>query len=91
MSGGHFDYQQYRMEDIADGIDRLIDENDSTKKYTGGEDIGYHFPPEIIERFKQTAHTLRQAHEMTQRVDRLISGDDGEESFMSRWDNEVRK
>ena len=91
MSGGYFDYQQHRMEDIALEIDNLIYENDSTEKDSFGEESGYHFPPEIIKRFKEAAHTLRQAQEMTQRIDWLVSGDDGEESFMSRWDNEVRK
>ncbi len=91
MSGGHFNYAQYRMEDIAIEIDRLVDENDSTEKDSWGEDISLHYPPEIIERFRQAAHTIRQAQEMAQRVDWLVSGDDGEESFMSRWNDEVRK
>ena len=81
MSGGHFYHIQYRMEDIAAEIDRLVDENDSTEKDSFGEDIGYHFPPQIIERFRQAAYTIRQAQEMTQRIDWLVSGDDGEESF----------
>ena len=91
MSGVFFDYAQYRMEDIAAKIDDLISENDSTEKDSFGENVSYHFPPKIIERFRQAAHTIRRAQEMAQRVDWLVSGDDGEESFMSRWDNEVRK
>ena len=91
MSGGHFGFLQYRMEDIAYEIEYLIKINDSTKKDEWGEDIGYHFPPEIIERFKEAAHTTRQAQEMIHRIDWLVSGDDGEEEFMSRWDDEVRK
>lgn len=91
MSGGHFGYLQYRMEDIAVEIDRIVDENDSTEKNDYGDEIGYHYPPLIIERFKKAAHTIRQAQEMAQRVDWLVSGDDGEETFLSRWDKEVRK
>ena len=91
MSGGHFSYAQYRMEDIAEELDRLIDENNSTEKNYWGSDIGFHYPPHIIERFKEAVHTIRQAQEMAQRVDWLVSGDDGEETFMSRWDNEVRE
>ena len=91
MSGGHFNYAQYRMEDIATEIDRLIDDNKSLEENEYGEKLGYHYPQIIIERFKETAHTIRQAQEMAQRVDWLVSGDDGEESFMSRWDNEVRQ
>ena len=54
-------------------------------------DIGHHYPQQIIERFKQAAHTIRQAQEMVQRVDWLVSGDDGEETFLSRWCHEVRE
>jgi len=91
MSEGHFNYAQYRMEDIAVEIDRLISDNKSLKKNDYGEALGYHYPPEIIKRFKEAAHTIRKAQEMAQRVDWLVSGNDGEESFMSRWDDGVRK
>ena len=91
MSGGFFDYAQYRMEDIAREIYELIRNNDSTEKNGWGEDKGMHYPPHIIDRFKEAAHTIRQAQEMAQRIDYLVSGDDGEETFMSRWDDEVRE
>jgi tartrate dehydratase alpha subunit/fumarate hydratase class I-like protein len=91
MSGGHFSYDQYHMENIADEIDRLINQNDSTEKNNWNEDVGRHYPPEIMARFKEAAHTIRQAQEMAQRVDWLVSEDDGEESFMTRWDEEVRQ
>lgn len=90
MSGGHFEYQQYRIEDIAREIDGLIESNDDSTPHTYGGTIGNFYPPEIIERFKEAAYTLRQAAEMAQRVDYLVSGDDGEESFMRRWTEEVR-
>ena len=91
MSGGFFDYAQHRMEDIAREICELIRNNDSTEKNGWGEDKGKHYPPHIIDRFKEAAHTIRQAQEMAQRIDYLVSGDDGEETFLSRWDEEVRE
>lgn len=91
MSGGHFDYTQFRMEEIADEIDRLVGQNESTEKDSFGEDIAQHYLPEIIERFREAAHTIRQAHEMAQRIDWLVSGDDGEETFLDRWKHEVRQ
>lgn len=90
MSGGHFNYNQYLVSDIAEDIERLIATNDDETKNAWGEKKGHGFSPEIIERFKEAAHTLRQAAEMAERVDWLVSGDDGEDSFMSRWDEEVR-
>ena len=82
MSGGHFDYQQYRLNDIANEIARLIDNNDDPED-------GIHYPPEIIEKFEETVFLLRRGEAMVQRIDWLVSGDDGEERFLRRWENEV--
>jgi hypothetical protein len=90
MSGGHFDYAQYRINDIAVEIDEVIESNDDQTPNEWGEKKGNEYPPAIIEKFKEAAHTLRQAEEMAQRVDWLLSGDDGEDSFLRRWDEEVR-
>jgi len=89
MSGGHFDYQQYRLEDIASSIDELIASNDNTELDRYGCEIGRHYPPDIIERFDITRKMLRLAAAMAQRVDWLVSGDDGEDAFRDRWDEEV--
>ena len=32
MSGGHFDYKQYEIENIADEIEQIILNNDSEEK-----------------------------------------------------------
>lgn len=90
MSGGHFDYQQYRIEDIAITIDKIIESNDDEATDEYGFRRGYGYLPEILEKFKEASHTLRQAADMAQRVDWLVSGDDGEESFLTRWSKEVR-
>ena len=90
MSGGHFQYQQYQIEEIANEIDRLIESNDDETLNDFGERFGNEYSPEVIEKFKEAAHTLRRAAEMAQRVDWLVSGDDGEDSFMLRWEKEVR-
>jgi hypothetical protein len=91
MSGGHFDYDQYRIGQIADSISHIISTNDSTEKDEYGDDIGYHYSPEIIARFREAVTVLRKAEIMAQRIDWLVSGDDGEESFMRRWDEELGK
>ena len=90
MSGGHFNYRQAEVGYIADEIEHLIRHNEDKAKDAYGYQIGREYPPEIIERFREAAHTLRQAAEMAQRVDWLVSGDDGEDSFTKRWDAEVR-
>lgn len=89
MSGGHFDYQQYRIEDIATSIDELVASNDNKELNEWGETKGRNYPPDIIAKFKEAANTLRIAAAMAQRVDWLVCGDDGEDSFRSRWKEEV--
>ena len=90
MSGGHFDFKQYQIEYIAEEIDDAIEKNDDETLNEWGGRRGNGYPPEIIEKFREAAHTLRQAAEMAQRIDWLLSGDDDESSFLRRWDIKVR-
>jgi hypothetical protein len=100
MSGGHFDYDQYKIGHIADSIERLIEKSglkktkeelkdeswrgdDWYKKYP--EDLyHYKYPDEVLEKFQEAIVILRKAEIYAQRVDWLVSGDDGEESFLKR-------
>lgn len=91
ISGGHFDYQQYRLEDIASTINELIGTNDDERLDEYGYPKGSGYSPETIARFREASHALRRARDMAQRVDWLVSGDDGEESFHRRWEKEVRR
>ena len=88
MSGGRFDYVQFRFGDIVDSIRDTIANNDSTKKDEWGDDIGKHLPPDIIAKFAETADAVERAAKMVTRVDWLLSGDDGEDSFRRRWKEE---
>lgn len=90
MSGGHFEYSQWQVHEAAEDIERQIAINDSTELNEWGVTKGHNYSPEVIERFKEAAHTIHQAAEMMQRVDWLLSGDDGPDSFLRRWKEEVR-
>lgn len=94
MSGGHFDYKQFEITRIADEIEQLIEING--KKRVGKlesweEPYHYEYPPEIIQKFKEAVLSLRIAQVYAQRVDWLVSGDDGEESFMTRLTEDLKK
>jgi hypothetical protein len=89
MSGGHFNYQQYRIKDIATEIDELIASNDDETLDQYGYRRGRGYSEKTIARFAQAAKQLRIAATMAQRVDWLVSGDDGEESFHRRWEEEL--
>ena len=81
MSGGQFNYEQFRISNIEDGIERLIK--------TNNRDDGFHFNDEVIEKFTEALEYLRIARIMANRIDWLVSGDDSEETFFERLNEEV--
>lgn len=89
MSGGYFDYNHYMLEHIASSISNLIKINNSEKLDSAGYPVSCHYPPDIIAKFDETRKILRLAAAMVQRIDWLVSGDDGEDSFRERWNEEV--
>jgi len=89
MSGGHFDYKQYEINQITYSIKELIESNDNKDIGEYGYPIGRGFSKETISKFKEAELTLRRAEAMAQRIDWLVSGDDGEETFHERWKKEV--
>lgn len=78
MSGGYFDYKQYVLEDMASSIEEYLNNNENE------------YGKSTIERFLETSYNLRRAAEMAQRVDWFLSGDDSEDTFHKRWEEEVR-
>ena len=173
MSGGHFDYKQYQIEEIADEIERIVERETSPRppvvrekymsaynsyehhgcrgwdrysilyntieeeherykrdekmlevsnieeirngrgfsavdkhgiKYEVSEKIAEHYydedgeeiyyqdyEPETIEEFRKAIKVLREAAVYAQRIDWLLSGDDGEETFHKRLKEELGK
>ena len=89
MSGGHFEYKQYDIAMIADEIENIIKNNDSDDVDSYGDKVGRGFSKPTIKKFKNAVIELRRAHIMAQRIDWLISGDDGEDSFHSRWESDL--
>ena len=82
MSGGHFDYGNYRMHDWKDQIEHLIETNDSDEKNSWGDAVGYHYPPEIIAKFRKAVELLTVLDRLMHHIDYLVSGDYGEDSFL---------
>lgn len=110
MSGGHFEYHQYYIDEIADSFDKYIngedidddeienikleyergylslDENEYDYVLENHHTIPnrYNFSEETIDEMKKGLDYLRKASIYAQRIDWLISGDDGEEEFHER-------
>ncbi len=89
MSGGFFNYNYFHLDDIADMIQVIIDHNDCVEKDEWGNDIGRHYPPEIIEKFKKVVELLRKCRDAAHITDYLLSGDYGEETFLEEWEKDI--
>ena len=105
MSGGHWGYIQHRFTDITEDIEKLIEVNgkEKTKEELREEPWGspdwyekypedkFHteYPEEVIEEFKKGLEVIKQAQIYIQRLDWLLSGDDGEESFLRRLKDDL--
>jgi hypothetical protein len=107
MSGGHFNYDQYKIGYIADAIEKHIERNGRKKTPEELKDeswctpdwyerhpedlFWYQYPPEVIEKFKIAVEKLREAEVYAHRIDWLLSGDDGEESFLRRLAEDLKE
>ena len=84
MSGGFFNYDQYHINCIADSVENVIQNNNSEKTNDWDEPYSYGLSDETIVVLKEALNTLRKAAAYAQRIDWLLSGDDGEDSFHKR-------
>lgn len=84
MSGGHFEYKQFMLEDVADEIDEMIINNGSDELDAWGYKAHANYSAETIEEFKKAVHHIRMAKLYMHRIDWLVSGDDGEDAFHTR-------
>lgn len=72
MSGGKFDYSQYKIKTISEDIESYLETNDQA------------FSEETLREFRSAISLLNKAFVYAQRIDWLLSGDDSEESFHKR-------
>ena len=87
MSGGTFDYNQYRIGEIADIIERIINKLPINEE----SDYIFEFSPETIDEFRNAVRFLRIAEIYAQRVDWLLAGDDGDDNFHQRLKQDLDK
>ena len=89
MSGGRFDYAQYRIADIYTKIEDYVDghpldEDKYVRKHHHTMPNRYGLSKETIKEFKKGIELLKKAQVYAQRIDWLLSGDDGEDNFHLR-------
>lgn len=104
MSGGAFDYKQHFIEYMADEIEqRILNSGRKIPQEVLQRDpwIGYwaddfdaprYYPQynrKTIDIMKRAVYVLRMAYIYAQRVDWMLSGDDGEDSLVERLEKEL--
>ena len=91
MSGGAFDYIQYRIHDIVQRIREEIKSNNVKPEYWWGDWNGQVYSDETIAEFKKGIELLLKAETYAQRIDWLLSGDDGEDTFHERLKEDLEE
>ena len=76
MSGGHFGYKEFNIKQLAEEMQDAIDNNTE-------------YSDAIIDKFKTAVDLLNLSHLYVRMIDRLLSGDYGDDSFLSSLDKEL--
>jgi len=82
---------QYQLDQIAADIEDVIYYNDCQDLNEWNEKKGAGYSAETIQEFKLGVWYLKQALVYTQRIDWLLAGDDGEETFHKRLKADLEK
>ena len=101
MSGGKFDYDQYKIRMIWEEIQNELDKQGQEKQVAHWEKEYYEKYPEqrfeevyredVQQIFKDGIKALKKAEVYAQRIDWYLSGDDGEDSLVSRLKSDLDK
>lgn len=89
MSGGYFEYKQYYIDQIAEDLEHRIEK--AKNKEQGDFGYSYEESDRVIEKFEEILYQIKRASIMAQRVDWYLSGDDGEDSFFRRLEEELEE
>ena len=84
MSGGYFEYQQYHIQDIIEKLEETKVKIENDEEY-----YQYGRKQELLQEISKGLDYLNLAGIYTKRLDWLFSGDDGEDSFFERLEEEI--
>lgn len=91
MSGGTYDYIQFRLNEVADNIKEKIKKNEEMRRNPSGCDEDERYDEATVEKFKEAVAVIKMASIYIHRIDWLLSGDDGEEDFRKRLTEEIAR
>ena len=88
MSGGTFSYMQHNIREIYEIIELHL-EIQGTKTECGGEHPI--FEQKVAKHLEDAIECLKKAYVYAHRVDWFLAGDDGNENFIKRLNEELNK
>lgn len=88
MSGGRFDYIQYRFPEIVDRIEQEIRDNDAEPRPKDWFEPN-NYSEETLNEFRKGIEYIKKAQIYIQRIDYLLSSDDSEETFHKRLSEDL--
>ncbi len=97
MSGGYFSFDNYKIDEVAERVERLLHaalngHYDDDDQYSSWEKkLIANAPAELKSTFNDAVICLKKAAVYAHRIDWLLSGDDGEESFLKRLKDQLNE
>jgi len=88
MSGGYFNYDQCRIGQIAESIDRIARQENHQ---IDCDDFQFDFNEKTLVEFRNAVIFLKLAQIYAHRIDWLVSGDDGEDTFHKRLAEDLKE
>lgn len=92
MSGGRYNYKQHDIRDIYETIEHVLNTQGELSEHQWYADEVYNevFRPDVEKAMREGVELLKKAYIYAHRIDWFLSGDDGEDSFLHRLDEELK-
>ena len=86
MSGGHYNYGCFAISYFAEELARDIRTNDVDTQLAYGGTVGFHHPPETLDRLRRAEQIIRVAADLAKEAEWLYSGDTSPAGFNVAFD-----
>ena len=92
MSGGQYDYIQFRIGQLAEDIEADILKQGKESEWCSEDDKYYNgiYPDDINQTMLDTLFKVKEVEVYVQRLDWYLSGDDGEDSYRERLKSDLK-
>lgn len=78
MSGGHFDHNEYILEDLSNAVAMCLGQMEHIRDYVATDELRN----DIVAYTKRLCDDLQRSYKAVKALDYYVSGDTGEETFI---------